>query len=314
MKSRIVFFGTGPVAAKSLELLYQHCEIEAVITKPRPEKHRGDYPVLDVVQKYNLTCFTVLNKQDLEVLVTTHKFNSPVGILVDFGIIVSKPTIDAFSLGIINSHFSLLPEWRGADPITFSILSGQKTTGVSLMLVDEGLDTGPLIAQSAYNIKSDETMPSLTAQLIKLSDLMIRQVLPRYILGDVIPKPQDVETIASSKTPSYSRKLTKSDGLINWTKPAEIIEREIRAYQPWPRSYTKFGDLVIVITKAHVVKNKRSTAKPGDIEINKSEGSLSICTGDGLLQVDMLQPQGRNEMSSAAFINGYSNIIGRKAT
>src|SRR5262249_45964550 len=155
-----------------------------------------------------------------------------------FGIIVSQKTIDYFPLGIINSHFSLLPQWRGADPITFSILSGQKQTGVSLMLLVAAMDEGPLLSQGVYDIEPDETTPSLTDSLIKLSHALLVDALPRYAAGDITARSQEVvaQMMGIPTEPSYSRKLTKEDGIIDWKKPAEQIEREIRAFADWPKS------------------------------------------------------------------------------
>src|SRR6266567_5455079 len=144
----IVFFGSGPVAAATLEgLLAAGLQFEAIITKPRAPGHHGDVPVLELAQKQGLPFFTPQRKDELTELFRNHSFASPIGLVVDYGIIIAKEVIDAFPKGIVNSHFSLLPEWRGADPITFSVLSGQRKTGVSLMLINEKLDEGMLLAQ-----------------------------------------------------------------------------------------------------------------------------------------------------------------------
>src|SRR5690606_4373254 len=140
-----VFFGSGPVAARCLELLLEHTEVEAVITKPRPVGHRGKVPVLELAESRGLTVYTAADKSALDTLISENNLLSHYAILIDFGIIVSQAVIDSFPLGIINSHFSLLPQLRGADPITFSILEGHDKTGVSLMLVERGMDTGKLI-------------------------------------------------------------------------------------------------------------------------------------------------------------------------
>ena len=147
MKSqKLVFFGSGPVAASALRLLVKGFDIEAIITKPRPAHHRGEVPILAAAQELSLPIFTAANKQELDELFSTNPVSSRLAVLIDFGIIVSQKIIDYFPLGIINSHFSLLPQWRGADPITFAILSGQARTGVSLMLLVEAMDEGPLLA------------------------------------------------------------------------------------------------------------------------------------------------------------------------
>ena len=306
----IVFFGSGPVAAKSLELLANAFEIEAVVTKPRPAHHRGDVPVLDVVQRLHLPTIEVSNKNELSEKIRNAKFQSKAGVLIDFGIIVGQDVIDAFPLGIVNSHFSLLPEWRGADPITFAILSGQKETGVSLMLLVQKMDEGPLLDQQSYAIADNETTPSLTDKLITLSYSMLRDVLPTYLTGSMQLISQEA---ATSNWPrpisvSYSRKLTKEDGILDWNKPAEVLEREVRAFQGWPKCRTELAGQQIVITRAHVVE---TTSQPGQLII--SSKSLAIGTKHNALAIELLIPAGKKEMPIAAYLAGYGQrLLDRK--
>ena len=186
----VVIFGSGPVAAASLELLAKDFTIEAVVTKPRPAHHKGDVPVIRVAQALDIPIHTVINKRTLDALIDEKPFESTVAVLIDFGIIVSQKAIDYFPLGIINSHFSLLPEWRGADPITFSILSGQNITGVSLMLLVEAMDEGPLLGYGVYDLSDEITTPQLTEALVQLSNELIRTIVPEYIKGSIVPQPQ----------------------------------------------------------------------------------------------------------------------------
>lgn len=300
----IVFFGSGPVAAKSLVLLAEYCQIEAVITKPRPPHHKGSVPVIETAKKLGLPVQTAGSKRELDQLFENHPFKSDLGILIDFGIIVSQQVIDYFPLGIINSHFSLLPEWRGADPITFSVLSGQKKTGVSLMLLTAGMDEGPLLAQAPYDLDKKITTPDLTDDLIDLSNQMLRELIPLYREGIALPADQLSVTICESPEPTYSRKLTKEDGIIDWTKPAEIIEREIRAYLDWPKSRTKFGNIDIVIMSADVIDE--SGVAGGTTVINKQP---VVYCGDKALIITALKPAGKKEMTGKAFLAGYKSIF-----
>ncbi|HEY8999397.1 MAG TPA: methionyl-tRNA formyltransferase [Candidatus Saccharimonadales bacterium] len=299
ISSPIVFFGSGPVAAESLRLLAQKAEIEAVITKPRAPHHRGDVPVITVAEALELPVFTVSNRPELDRLIDGEAFKSRLGVLVDFGIIVSQKVIDSFPFGIVNSHFSLLPEWRGADPITFSILSGQRTTGVSLMLLTAGMDEGPILAYAEQEISETTTTPELTADLIKLSDMQLDAILPLYLDGSAVPLPQD-----SSIEPTYSRKLTKADGAIDWHKPAEQIEREIRAFIEWPKSYTKIGGLEVTVMRAHVVGAKGS---PGTF--TKQNGQLVAFCGEEALVIDEIKPAGKQKMTGQGFLAGYSKYL-----
>src|SRR3989338_4374228 len=239
-KPEVVFFGSGPVAAASLQFLKNHFDFEAVVTKP------ATLPEMTSINA-SKRIFSVSNASELNKLIDSKRFKSPVGIIVDFGVIVDKQTIDLFKLGIVNSHFSLLPQWRGADPITFAVLGGQSKTGVSLMLIAPELDTGKLIAQKTLPILPDATTPSLTKELVALSNSMLVEYLPRYISGKVKPRAQPHENRAT-----YSRKLTKADGIIDWEKPAKQLEHEVRAYTSWPKSLTTLAGKEVILLKTHV--------------------------------------------------------------
>ncbi len=241
----------------------------------------------------------MVDKAELSALVASHPFRSRLGILVDFGIIVSQDVIDYFPFGIANSHFSLLPKWRGADPITFSILSGDARTGVSLMLLVEKMDAGPLLGQKKLLMTLDETSYTLTNNLIELSDELMAELLPAYIAGQLNSYEQDKDV-----TPTYSRKLTKVDGIIDWTKPAEQLEREIRAFHDWPKSRTTLGKKEIIITEATVADLR---GKPG--QILEKHNRLVIACGQDCLEIIKLKPAGKKEMSAKAFLAGYSRLL-----
>jgi methionyl-tRNA formyltransferase len=290
----IVFFGSGPVAAKSLELLSRNFEIEAVITKPKKSNTKRSVPVIEIAEKLKLKVYTASSKKELDSIFDQSPFKSQIGILIDFGIIVSNKVINYFTLGIINSHFSLLPNWRGADPISFSILNGENTTGVSLMILSEGIDEGNLIAQEKIPLKTQNSV-ELTDQLIKLSDKMLKDKIPSYISNKIKPYPQLAETPIT-----YSRKLTKQDGTIDWNKTANQILNEIRAYIEWPKSYTDIYSIPVIITKAEI---NNTVGNPGHITFDKK--SMLIYCSDGSLDILKVKPLGKNEMDISAFIAGY---------
>lgn len=291
----VVFLGSGPVAAESLRLLSQHTTVEAVITKSSTEA------MLQAVTPDNVPVYTANNRRELDALLVEQTFGSHVGVVIDYGVIISKQAINRFPMGIINSHFSLLPEWRGADPITFSILSGQSETGVSLMLIDEGLDTGDLLAQAVYKLTDDVTAPELTHGLIELSDKMIQEILPMYIRGDIHPADQISASIAPTKIPTHSRKLTKLDGILDPNKPARELSREVRAFIEWPKTRTKIAGKDVVITSTYVADLQ--FGNPGDVA--QRDKHLFLQTADGSLDILLLKPAGKKEMTAAAFLAGY---------
>lgn len=310
--SKIVFFGSGPVAAESLKLLLKHQTVEAVITKPTT-RHEMESIAEDI------PVYTVSSKSDLNDLFERENFSNQLGILIDFGIIVSQKIIDYFKRGIINSHFSLLPQWRGADPITFSILSGQKQTGVSLMLLVQAMDEGPILAQRVYDIKDDENSSTLTHELVMLSDALLGDIVPAY-LSDTVNQKTGTKTIPRSQDEvnrmwqnpletSYSRKLTKEDGILDFTKPAAALEREVRGFIQWPKSRTEIAGKDVVITKAHAVPSIGADDQPGDIITVPEAKMLGIATSAGTLWIDELKPAGKKSMPIAAFLAGYGSKL-----
>ena len=285
---KIVFFGSGPVATATLQGILPHFAIEAIITKPRPDGHRGSVPVLEFAEANKLPVFTPRNKAELTELFATATFTAPVGLVVDYGIIISRSVIDYFKLGIVNSHFSLLPEWRGADPITFSILSGRpETAGVSIMIINEKLDEGDLLAHEPFTLPPHITTPELTDKLVALSNRMLIETLPKYIAGSITTYPQP------ATEPTYSRKLTKEDSILDVTKPADQLEREVRAFAGWPKSkMTLFGHQ-IVVKKARVASGQQ-------------DGELVVpCGNNTFLEIlELTAPSGRT-MRGADFLRGY---------
>jgi methionyl-tRNA formyltransferase len=295
MTEPVVFFGSGPVAAKALALLAKHTSIEAVITKPQPAHHKEIFPVLATCRDFGITnVLTVSNKQELSDLFQSQKFTSRAGVVIDFGIIIAQDVIDAFELGIVNSHFSLLPKWRGADPITYSVLKGDNETGVTLMLIVQKLDEGPILTQQSQSLAPNITTPVLTNQLIELSDTLLKGTLPAYMTGSIKPQPQPTEGA------TYSSKLSKEDGVIDWHKPAIEIERQIRAFIEWPKSRTTIGDRDVVITAAHVIDGNGT---PGVIWLEDRQ--LGMHTTEGVLVIDQLIPAGKKPMSGSDFLLGY---------
>jgi methionyl-tRNA formyltransferase len=283
----IVFFGSGPVAAASLDFLAAHFDIEMVITKAIQPHYKGMAQVEELAKNLQMPITFASNKKELNEIMKHRSFKSRVGVVVDYGVIFSKEVINSFKLGVVNSHFSLLPQWRGADPITYSILSGQQKTGVSLMVIEPALDTGKLLSYRSLVIYPNETTLSLTKRLIELSNSLLVEYLPKYIDGQIRSKNQPHPDRAT-----YSRKLEKADGKIDWQKPSIQIEREIRAYLGWPGSRTSINNNQIIIKKAQVIDNY--------------ENELTIQCGDGkYLSIDeLIAPSGRT-MAARDFINGY---------
>lgn len=302
LSSTVIFFGNGPVAAECLQGFIDSFgveSLEAVVTKARPVHHKDPAPVEELAKEHNLQLWFANNKAELDELIHDQKPISTVGLVIDYGVIIGKQTIDYFEKGIINSHFSLLPEWRGADPITYSILSGQEKTGVSIMLIDEGLDTGPLLARADYDLSGNETSQELTNGLVELSCWSIERILPLWLSADTVPMEQPDTPI------TFSRKLTKQDGVLMFTKTATELEREVRAFSGWPKSRTTIAGVDCVITQAKV---SLAAQNPGQTTVTESKTIVIGCK-IGSLEILELQPAGKNKMPAAAFLNGYRHLL-----
>lgn len=302
VRPQIVFFGSGPVAAKSLQLLSEYCDVEAVITKPQPPHHKEKFPVLELAEKMGTQIFTPYGKKELSELFAKNPVASKIGIVIDYGFIINQDVIDYFPLGIINSHFSVLPDLRGADPISFAILSGQKMTGVSLMRITAGMDEGPLLGYGEWPLDGTETTPELTHRLITLSDTLLKKELPRYIAD---PSMRLADQSITGRKVSYSRKLTKEDGVLDFSKSAEQLEREVRAFIEWPRSRIVLGDTQFIVTKSHV-EHKNDT-KTGTIWLEYHKFGV-FCSKDSLV-IDRIIPPGKKEMTAEAFLAGYRHLL-----
>ncbi len=300
-KPTLVFFGTGPVSLHTLEQISPAFSIEAIITKPsttKSHKHQSQ-TVEDWAKIHKIPVHLPADKAELSGVFMQNKFKSLIGLVVDYGIIIPQDVLTSFKKGILNSHFSILPEWRGADPITFAILSGQKITGVSIMLVVPKLDEGDLLTTQEYRLPPTITIDVLTKELTELSSKLLIDTIPKYLADDIKPYPQP-----TTNKPTYSRKLTKQDGLVDCNKSAEQIEREIRAYLGWPKSLLKYQGLDLILLESKVSNDQVDTGK-----LNVIDSKLLLGCKNNSLQIIKLQIAGKKPMDAKSFINGYQNII-----
>ena len=296
----IIFFGMGPVSLKSLEKLSSSFLIEAIITKPNTS--RGKTPGKSVsswAEKNKVPFYQPDSSAAIYELFENKGFVSKVGVVIDYGLIIPEKVINSFPKGIINSHFSLLPKLRGADPITFALLSGQSSTGVSLMKIQPGLDTGDILASQEVPIAANETNESLTKKLIATSSELLISTLPSYISGK-----NSTLTEQDERQATYSRKLSKSDGQLSWSKSAFTLEREIRAFKPWPGSFTMIDGERVVIDEAHAEKVDKTTDGIGKMLISQDKNLVVRCGDDTILVIERLKPAGKSLMEAKAFLAG----------
>ena len=285
----IIFFGTEEFSATSLQALIDaRFTIAAVVTKPDTKRGRGKTltppAVKRIAQKYDIPVWQPTSLRDIVSDITA--LQPVTGVLVSFGKIIPQSIIDLFSPGIINVHPSRLPQYRGPSPIETAILNGDTETGVSIMQLSAAMDAGPVYGFTAHNLNGTETTPELYDTLGDIGAAMLTSLLPGILDGTVAAQPQD------DQNATYCPMITKADSTLNWTKSAAQLEREIRAYIPWPGSKTTLFGIDVTVTKAHVSPTK--------------SGGLSIQCGDkNYLVIDTLKPSGKKEMPAQAFLSGY---------
>ena len=318
---RIIYMGTPLFAVPALEALIENArsgqvvpegyEIVTVITcidKPAGRGKEIVYsPVKQVALSHGIPVWqpgSLKRPENIEALAAYH---ADLYIVAAFGQILPQGVLDQPHYGTLNIHASLLPKYRGVSPIPAAILQGDKETGVTIMLIDAGVDTGPTLLKRSIPIAEDDTTGSLTLKLAELGARALLEVLPLWVQGKITPQPQD-EQLAS-----YTRMLRKEDGEIDWNRPAAELARAVRAYTPWPSAYTYWRGRLLKIISAHAVGlEPGEEVKPGTVSLRKENGEqvLSVVTGNGLLVVDNLQLEGRKAMSAGEFVRGYPHILG----
>lgn len=286
---RVIFFGTEDFSVPSLQkLLDTGWSVLVVVTKPDSPSGRGQKisppKVKEIAQKHGIT---VLQPQKVdEINNAIAKLKPDLGVLVAYGKIIPQSTIDLFPGGIVNAHPSLLPKYRGPSPIEAAILNGDKETGVSLMRLTAGMDEGAVYDQKRVDLKGSENRPELYKQLAELSADYLLGKLEAIAEGWLMPKPQiDAEA-------TYTKLLKKEDSVMDFGLPADVLERQVRAYAGWPKSQAKIHGQDVIVTKARMAKDE----KDGDLVIRCSPGYLEI--------LELIAPSGRR-VSGADFLRGY---------
>ncbi len=303
---RIIFMGTPEFAVPVLDALTRtpH-EIVGVFTRQDKPAGRGGKlqasPVKQLAQTRNLPIHQPKTLRNAEALALLRDLAPDVIIVAAYGLILPPNVLAIPPHGCINTHASLLPRHRGAAPIPAAILVGDSETGITLMQMDEGIDTGPILAQRAIPIADDDTTGTLTAKLARLAaDLLIEQ-LPRILAGEIVPQPQDESRATLTKT------IRKEDGLTAWTQPAIEIARRVRAFNPWPSAFTFWNGAQLKILRADPSAGKID-AQPG--RVMKVQDKIAVATGDGALILREVQLAGKRAMTIEEFVRGQRNFVG----
>ena len=305
---RIIFMGTPEFAVPSLECLMLSHQVVAVYTQPDKPAGRGRLlvspPVKEAALSRDLPVVQPASLNNAEEVAHLADFHPDVIVVAAFGQILPQSVLDIPPYGCINIHPSLLPGFRGASPVAAAILAGDDFTGVSIMLLDKGLDTGPILARAAVSISPRDTAGSLTGKLSLVSARLLQEVLVRWSRGDIAPRSQnDAEA-------TYSGRITKEDGEIDWHLPAVDIWRRVRAFNPWPGCYTRWEGKQLKILEAVPIPEEETVKAGQVIALNKGEAAFGVCAGDGILGILNVQLEGKRAMSAAEFLRGQGRFIG----
>jgi methionyl-tRNA formyltransferase len=304
---RTIFFGSPEFAVPCLEALHDMSEVAVVISQPDRPAGRGLAMRPPAVKKRSLELglevWQPTKVRTAEFAAKLKGLEADVAVVVAYGRIVPRAVLDAPRMGCVNVHASLLPRWRGAAPIQWSIVHGDAETGVSLMQMDEGMDTGAVLATTSTLIARDDDAATLSDRLSKMGAELLRTELPRYVAGEITPRPQDES--AATMAPL----LKKEHGRIDWNKSSEAVHNQIRGMNPWPGAHTVLGERRIKVHRTVASTLDPEGATPGQVTALDAEGILVACA-EGTLEIQELQESGRKRVDARAFASGRGVAVG----
>jgi methionyl-tRNA formyltransferase len=299
---KIVFMGSPEFALPSLRALHANYPVEGIVTQPDRVAGRGRElkppPVKTLAVELGIPFIQPEKFREPAAMEQLRAWAPAVIVVAAFGQILRQEVLELPEYGCINVHASLLPRWRGAAPINAAILHGDKETGITIMKMDAGVDTGPILSQRLVRIRPYETAGSLFETLSQLGADLLLDTLPRYLEGELQPRPQpDVGA-------TYAPMLTKEDGLLNFSHPAGDLERKVRAFNPWPGAYFVWNGSQLKVHRASIGVGKMRAGQRGVYL-----GLPAIGTSHGLLVLEEVQPPGKKPMPGKAFLAGARNWI-----
>ena len=295
--TKVVFMGSPGFSLSTLRALADTYDVVGVVTQPDRASGRGRElkapPVKSLAQEINIPVIQPEKLKQPEAMDQLRAWAPDLIVVAAFGQILRKDVLGLPRFGCINVHASLLPRWRGAAPINAAILAGDEETGVTIMKMDVGLDTGPMLSKRSIRIKPDDTAGSIFQVLSTLGADLLIETLPDYLSGELIPQPQPEEGA------TYAPMMKKEDGKLDFTNDVNELERRVRAFNPWPGTYMDFDGTILKVHRAHV---EGGNAEAGQRLIVQNQPSVGA--RGGLLILDEVQPAGKKSMNGKSFLAG----------
>ncbi len=302
----MIFMGTPPFAVPSLVALAQRHRVVGVVTQPDRPARRGQKLTQSPVKKAALELgLRVLQPESLrntEAVAELRVLEPEVVVVAAFGQILRPEVLEIPPSGVLNVHPSLLPKYRGASPIAGALLGGEEETGVTIMLMDEGMDTGPILAQRTVEIDAEDTTGSLEERLAALGADLLLDTLPRWLDGVIEAQAQD-----NSKA-TYTKPISNEDAVLDWALPAADVWYRIRAFNPRPGARTYWRGTLLKILRAHPVRNWKGREEPG--EVVELPTGVGVACGEGALALEEIQLAGKKAMGAEVFVRGQREFVG----
>lgn len=303
---KVIFAGTPEFAAQALQaLLDSRHQVIAAYTQPDRRAGRGRQlspsPVKQLALAHHIPVHQSASLKDPQAQQQLAGLGADVMVVVAYGLLLPKAVIEAPRLGCINIHASLLPRWRGAAPIQRAILAGDAETGITIMQMDEGLDTGPMLLKRPCPIRDEDTAQSLHDRLAGIGAAAAVEALDQLAQGSAHAEPQD-DNLAC-----YAAKLSKAEALIDWQEPATRIERQVRAFNPWPVAQTQLAGEVLRIWQAQAVPDAAAQAAPGTV-VRADKQGIEVATGAGVLRILSAQLPGKRAMTAVDLLNARKQL------
>lgn len=302
--AKVIFMGTPEFALPSLDaLVHAGFDVLAIVTRPDKPKGRGRAVEASPVKKralaLNIPVYEPTKVREPSFIDTVKTLAPDFIVVVAYGKILPKALLDIPKRGCVNAHASLLPKYRGASPINRAIINGDKETGVCAMLMDEGMDTGPVLLCEKTPIGDDETAEALSKRLSEIGAALIVKTLNGMLEGSIRPQAQ------SGGGATYALPLKKEDGLIDWNQSAARINNLVRGLEPWPGAYTRWKGALIKIHRAEAAEDSGAADATVGAVVDAQAGRIRVRCGSGVLNIIELQPESKRRMSAADFVKGY---------